>query len=83
MVKAIYTDGTESPWSKRQSVTLFDNVDVPGDVNGDGDVNIGDINKLISIILGGQDDTDGRADVNNDTEVNIGDINAVIDLILH
>ena len=83
MVKAIYTDGTESSWSKRQSVTLFDNVDVPGDVNGDGDVNIGDINKLISIILGGQDDTDGRADVNNDTEVNIGDINAVIDIILH
>ncbi len=55
---------------------------LPGDVNGDGDVNIGDINKLISIILGGVDDTDGRSDVNKDTDVNIGDINAVINIIL-
>ena len=78
-VKTIYSDGTESPWSNKENVTLFDN---GGDVNGDGDVNIGDINKLISIILGGQDDTDGRSDVNKDTDVNIGDINAVIDIIL-
>ena len=53
-----------------------------GDVNGDGDVNIADINKLISIILGGEDDTEGRSDVNGDGDVNIGDINAVIAIIL-
>ena len=53
-----------------------------GDVNGDGDVNIGDINALISIILGGEDNTNGRSDVNGDTDVNIGDINAVIAIIL-
>ncbi len=53
-----------------------------GDVNGDGDVNIGDINKLVNIILGGVDDTEGRSDVNKDTDVNIGDINAVIAIIL-
>ena len=56
---------------------------VPGDVNGDGDVNIGDINALISIILGGEDNTSGRSDVNGDGDVNIGDINAVIALILN
>ena len=55
---------------------------VPGDVNGDGDVNIGDINALISIILGGEDNTEGRSDVNGDGDVNIGDINAVIAIIL-
>jgi hypothetical protein len=55
---------------------------IPGDVNGDGEVNIGDINTLIDIILGGTDKTKGRADVNKDGEVNIGDINAVIDIIL-
>ena len=55
---------------------------VPGDVNGDGEVNIADVNAVISIILGGDDDTDGRADVNNDTEINIADINAVITIIL-
>ena len=55
---------------------------VPGDVNGDGEVNIGDINALITIILGGEDTTEGRSDANGDGEVNIGDINAVITLIL-
>ena len=53
-----------------------------GDVNGDGEVNIADINKLVAIILGAPDDTEGRSDVNEDTEVNIADINAVIGIIL-
>ena len=53
-----------------------------GDVNGDGEVNIGDINKLVAIILGAEDDTNGRSDVNGDGEVNIADINAVIEIIL-
>ena len=52
----------------------------PGDVNGDGEVNIADINALIDIILSG--DSQPAADVNNDGEVNIADINAVIDIIL-
>ena len=55
---------------------------VPGDVNGDGEVNIGDINALITIILGGEDNTEGRSDANGDGEVNIGDINTVISIIL-
>ena len=53
-----------------------------GDVNGDGEVNIADINKLVSIILGAPDDTEGRSDVNGDGDVNIGDINVVIAIIL-
>ena len=51
-----------------------------GDVNGDGEINIADINALIDIILTG--DSQDNADVNQDGEVNIADINAVIDLIL-
>ena len=54
----------------------------PGDVNGDDEVNISDINALISIILGGEDNSQGRADVNGDGDVNIGDINAVINISL-
>lgn len=56
-----------------------------GDVNGDGEVNIADVNAVIDIILGGQADADTRyrADVNGDGEVNIADINAVIDIILN
>ena len=55
-----------------------------GDVNGDGEVNIADINALIDIILGGQADaaTRKRADVNEDNEINIADVNALIDIIL-
>jgi hypothetical protein len=55
-----------------------------GDVNGDGEVNIADVNVLIDIIMGGEADTNTliRADVNEDDEINIADINALIDIIL-
>ena len=54
---------------------------IPGDVNGDGEINIADVNALIDLILGGEFDT--RGDVNGDLEVNIADVNAVIALILN
>ena len=52
-----------------------------GDVNGDGEVNIADVNALLDHILTGV--AGSAADVNADGEVNIADINAVIDLILN
>ena len=52
-----------------------------GDVNGDGEVNIADINVIIDVILSGVPATPA-ADVNHDSEVNIADVNAVIDIIL-
>ena len=52
----------------------------PGDVNGDGEVNIADVNALIDMILSGL--TTPAGDVNRDGEVNIADVNAVIDMIL-
>ncbi len=54
-----------------------------GDVNGDGEVNIADVNALIDVILtSGEGESNEAADVNRDGEVNIADINAVIDIIL-
>ena len=53
---------------------------IRGDVNGDGEVNIADINAIIKVILTGEDDQ--NADVNGDGEVNIADVNAVIEIIL-
>ena len=53
-----------------------------GDVNGDGEVNIADVNMLNNIILGGDDSSEGRSDVNADGEVNIADVNEVINIIL-
>ena len=55
---------------------------LPGDVNADGEVNIADVNCVISVILGDPDTYEGRADVNDDGEITIADINAVIDYIL-
>ena len=51
-----------------------------GDVNGDGEVNISDINAVIDMILGGRVDPNG--DVNGDGEVNISDVSSIIDILL-
>ena len=53
----------------------------PFDVNGDGEVNIADVNAVTSIIL--SNGTDSNGDVNGDGEVNIADVNAVLDAILN
>ena len=53
---------------------------IPGDVNGDGEVNISDINAVIDMILGGRVDPNG--DVNGDGEVNISDVSSIIDILL-
>ena len=55
-----------------------------GDVDGDGEVNVNDINAVIDIILGGKasDDTKARADVNDDGEIGVSDINAILDIIM-
>ena len=54
-------------------------VDTVGDVNLDGEVNIGDLNAVIDMILSGL--AEANADVNGDGEVNIADVNAIITLI--
>ncbi len=56
----------------------------PGDVNGDGEINIADVNAVISIILTGDgpDEVIQYADVNEDGEINIADVNMLIAMIL-
>lgn len=61
-------------------VTVYSD-SIKGDVNGDGEVNIADINAVIDMILSGNSSANG--DVNNDGEVNIADINTIIDMILN
>ena len=53
---------------------------LPGDVNGDGEVSVSDVNAVIDIIL--VDGSLPSADVNGDGEVTVSDINALINLIL-
>ena len=61
-----------------------ENEALKGDVNGDGEVNISDVNCLIAVILDTRQasEFEGRAYVNDDDEVNISDVNAVIAIIL-
>jgi M6 family metalloprotease-like protein len=56
-----------------------------GDVNRDDEVNIADVNAIIDIILGNNNNPDiiQYADVNGDGEVNIADVNLVIGIILN
>ena len=59
--------------------------DVPGDVDGDGEVTIGDANSVIDIVVMGGNTGHTRipkADVNGDGEVTVADVNAIIDMIL-
>lgn len=74
-------------WIRRRMAYLDENVFIErldGDVNGDGEVNIADVNCLIEVILGYTSDGvfHGRAYVNDDYEVNIADVNEVINIIL-
>ena len=85
-VKALYIDGTCSPWSRSRSITLQDGAagHTVGDVDHDGNVNITDVTSLIDHLLG----TDSGlctvcADVDGDGIINITDVTALIDLLLN
>lgn len=58
-----------------------DDPGVKGDVNGDGVVDIADVNAAIDMVLGLADNKP-TADVNGDGVVDIADINAIIDIVL-
>ena len=65
-------------WSEFDNIVAI--VSDTGDVNGDGEVTIADVNALINaILMGGYA---AAADVNEDGEVSVADINALIDMIL-
>ena len=57
---------------------------LPGDVDGNGEVNGTDLNILINIILGNDnaDNYDGRANVDGQGNVDGSDINALINILL-
>ena len=68
-------------WTLFDNIISLDDVAVNGDVNGDGEVNIADVNAVIDAILSGMGEAESF-DVNGDGEVNIADVNAVADIIL-
>lgn len=52
----------------------------PYDVNGDGSVNVGDVNTVLNLILA--EAYDAKCDVNRDGMVNVGDVNVILADIL-
>ena len=85
-VKAVYTDGTESPWSNRQEVTLFQNGHgfEPGDVNHDHNISIADVTALIDYLLNNNNPVCTIcADLNGDSNVSIADVTILIDMLLN
>ena len=55
----------------------------PGDINGDGFVNVADVTELISLILNSTSIEDSLTDVNGDGQVNVADVTALIRIILN
>ncbi len=87
-VKAQYKDGTESPWSNLEEVTLSESEHdyVLGDVNHDGKLNVQDVTMLISYVLGGSDNTCCPICVNVDDDseysINVSDVTTLITKVL-
>ena len=55
-----------------------------GDINGDGKVDVSDVNIIINIMLGKAQASQypGNADLNDDNHVDVSDVNAVINIML-
>jgi len=83
-VKALYTDGAESAWSNKETVTLFENghAYALGDVDHSGNVNIADVTALISALLNGSEVCTICADVDGNGSITIADVTALINLLL-
>jgi hypothetical protein len=56
--------------------------EIPGDVNGDGTLNIGDVTSIINLMLNG-DEIPAYCDVNGDGNVTISDVTILTGLLLN
>ena len=63
-----------SPWSGFGSIVALPEPTIRGDVNGDGEVNVGDLVSVSNYMAGDGSVSKEAADVNEDGEVNVGDM---------
>lgn len=66
------------------AVTTGATVLVPGDVTGDGSVDVSDVNAVINVMLGKENSQQiiALADVTGDGSVDVSDVNAIINIML-
>ena len=75
-------------WLRQRADFIFQRLrqkyELHGDVNMDGEVNIGDVGALMDIILGGYTNAEitSRADVNGDGEITVSDVNSLVIIIM-
>lgn len=70
-------------WGKFHNIVGINESSIVGDVNGDGEVTIADVNDIIERIINIHIQTGLiQYDVNGDKEVNIADVNTIIHIIL-
>ena len=74
-------------WGKFQNIEEIDVEEpgVPGDLTGDGAVDVEDVNAIINLILESTtlDQLAGNPDVNGDGETDLSDVNEIINMILN
>ena len=72
------TAGTEIAFADEQCTV---SKGLMGDVNGDGIVDVGDVTRLIGVVLNGE--TGDEYDLNGDGYVDVGDVTRLIDWVLN
>lgn len=86
-VMAHYIDGTDSEWSNVETVSLLLDAPcfIPGDMNGDGELTLDDVDLLIQAVNNGIVELLAKpaADVNGNGNVNLQDIIDLVDLVLY
>ena len=73
-------------WNAFTNIVEMEPVNLPGDINADGEVNVGDFAALVNIIFNSEDideTTKSISDINADGEVNVGDFAALVNLIFN
>ena len=81
----VYLSSISRPHTYSSGMEGRENILTQGDVNGDGEVTIADVNIIIDLALGAVNNSFPLVlvDCNADNEINIADVNRIIDLILN
>ena len=76
---------TANQWNYFPTIDEYDSDIIPGDANGDGDVDVTDVVSIVNYILGNSSDSfvAAAADVNGDGDVDVTDVVAVVNIILN
>lgn len=80
-VTAVYEEGQSGP-SNIACATAEGDPGLPGDLNGDGSINVQDLITMVNMILGTAEPSYSLADLNDDGIINIQDLILLVNMIL-